>query len=182
MQVSMEGKKILEMVSAIKKDKEEKEAAKNRVKQEAQKRVSMFHQCKDGCVCNKTPCQARGLQECTNCHNVLRSVCSRTKCKGEDGSKPTMIKLAVPSGSRCKRLKFEVCADSESDGDSLPSEEESEDDAEEEGEDEQQGEVISTGECVRVVSGAFLGYYAMVVGESYGEELEIQYFEKKEKW
>ena len=75
-----------------------------------------------------------------------------------------------------------MCADSESDGDSLSSEEESEDDAEEEGEDEQQGEVISTGECVRVVSGAFLGYYAMVVGESYGEELEIQYFEKKEKW
>ena len=75
-----------------------------------------------------------------------------------------------------------MCADSESDGDLLPSEEESEDDAEEEGEDEQQGEIISTGECVWVVSGAFLGYYAMVVGESYGEELEIQYFEKKEKW
>ena len=44
---------------------------------------------------------------------------------------------------------------------------------------EQQGEMISTGECVRVVSGAFLGYYAMVVGESYGEELEIQYFKRR---
>ena len=170
------------MVSEIKKKKEEKEAAKDRAKQEAQKRVSMFHQCKHGCVCNQTPCQARGLQECINCHKVLRSVCSRTKCKGEDGSKPTMIKLAVPSGSRSKRLKFEESSDSESDDDLLSSEEESEEDAEEGGENEQQGEVITTGECDRIVSRAFLGYYAMVVGESYGEELEIQYFEKKEKW
>ena len=94
-----------------------------------------------------------------------------------------MIKVAVPSGSRSKRLKFEEeCADSESDDDLLSSDEESDNGAEEEGGDEQQGERISTGESVRVVSGAFLGYFAMVVGESYGEELEIQYFEKKEKW
>ena len=63
----------------------------------------------------------------------------------------------------------------------LSSEEESEEDGEE-GEEEEQGEVIATGDYVKIVSGAFLGYYAIVTGESYGEELEIQYFEKKEKW
>ena len=78
----MEGKKILERVSEIKKEKEEKAAAKERAKQEIQNRVSMFHQCKNGCTCNNTPCQAKGLQECSRCHNILLSVCSRTKCKG----------------------------------------------------------------------------------------------------
>ena len=42
MQGSMEEKKILKMVSAIKKDKEEKEEAKNRAKQEAQKGSPCF--------------------------------------------------------------------------------------------------------------------------------------------
>ena len=29
---------------------------------------------------------------------------------------------------------------------------------------------------------AFLSYYAIVIRDSNGEELEIQYFEKKEEW
>ena len=184
-QGSMEGKKILERVSEIKKEKEKKEAAKEKAKQETQNRISMFHQCKNGCICNNTPCQAKGLQECSRCHNILRSVCSRTKCKGEDGSKPLMIKQAVPNGTKSRRLKFDNSDDndessSEEDNLMLSSEEESEEDGEER--EEEQGEVIATGDYVKIVSGAYLGYYAIVTGESYGEELEIQYFEKKEKW
>ena len=50
---SMEGKKILERVSEIKREKEKKEAAKKREKQETQNRVSMFHQFKKGCSATK---------------------------------------------------------------------------------------------------------------------------------
>ena len=52
----------------------------------------------------------------------------------------------------------------------------------EEGDGKEQGEVIATGDYVKIVLGVFVDYYAIVTAESYGEELEIQYFEKKEKW
>ena len=37
-------------------------------------------------------------------------------------------------------------------------------------------------EYVKVTGGSFKGYYAVVTESSYGDELEINYFEKKEKW
>ena len=38
------------------------------------------------------------------------------------------------------------------------------------------------GDYVKVIVGSFKGYYAVVTGSSYGDELEMNYFEKKEKW
>ena len=42
---------------------------------------------------------------------------------------------------------------------------------------------LKTGEYVKIVKGSFAGLYATLLGESYGNEVEIQYFEKKfGKW
>ena len=39
------------------------------------------------------------------------------------------------------------------------------------------------GDSVKIVTGLFQGYYATILGRSYGDELEIQYFEEKYgKW
>ena len=40
-------------------------------------------------------------------------------------------------------------------------------------------EAIKVEDYVKIVKGSFLGYYACVIGDSYGDEIEIQYFEKK---
>ena len=37
---------------------------------------------------------------------------------------------------------------------------------------------LKIGDYVMVKKGRFVGYYASVIGESYGDELEIQYFER----
>ena len=41
---------------------------------------------------------------------------------------------------------------------------------------------MKVGDCVTVTSVTFKGYYALVTGNSYGGEAEIQYFEKQSKW
>ena len=37
---------------------------------------------------------------------------------------------------------------------------------------------LKIGDYVIVKKGRFIGYYVSVIGESYGDELEIQYFER----
>ena len=38
---------------------------------------------------------------------------------------------------------------------------------------------IVVGDCVKIISGLFQGYYAVVLGWNYGDENEIQYFTEK---
>ena len=48
---------------------------------------------------------------------------------------------------------------------------------------EETGEAIRFGNCVQIVIEPFKEDYAIVLGESYGDEYEIQYFEKNfENW
>ena len=39
---------------------------------------------------------------------------------------------------------------------------------------------MQTGDFVKVVKGNFGGYYAVITEESYGDEIEINYFEKRQ--
>ena len=41
---------------------------------------------------------------------------------------------------------------------------------------------LTPGDYVVVVKGMSKGYYATVLGNGYGDEVEINYFQKKEKW
>ena len=87
---SMNAKNVLELVKSIKDKKEQqcKEKEESKSKKESEKET--FYQCKKQYVCNKCVCQASKLLECPSCHNVQRSVCSKSACK-VDGKKPTMI-------------------------------------------------------------------------------------------
>ena len=39
--------------------------------------------------------------------------------------------------------------------------------------------LIVTGDCVRVRKEPYVGFFAVVLCQNYGDELELQYFEKK---
>ena len=39
---------------------------------------------------------------------------------------------------------------------------------------------MQTGDFVKVVKGNFRGYYAVITEESYGDKIEINYFEKRQ--
>ena len=120
------------------------------------------------------------------CHNILRSVCSKASCRGEDGTKPEMVIPFCDKPTRGLKRKLEAeyeteesdaemddITDDEIDGDS------DEDSATDELTDDQ---TFKTGDYVKIVKGDYEGWFATVLGESYGGNIEIQYFEKKDKW
>ena len=39
---------------------------------------------------------------------------------------------------------------------------------------------MQTGDFVKIVKGNFRGYYAVITEESYGDKIEINYFEKRQ--
>ena len=108
----MEGKKILEAVSLIQMQKDEKEKAKKEMLNKKHNEKEDFYKCREKCVCDKPSgkCRASNLKECPECHNILRSTCNKAKCK-VNGMKPVMIipacelqKLKVPSRNVRRRL------------------------------------------------------------------------------
>ena len=115
---SMEGKYIISKVAEIKEAKEAREKSKEKTKTDQQHRISTFHRCKMQCTCDTQPCQAKGLRECSHCHNILKSVCSRTQCRQEDGSKPPMIKPSCEEANPKpkKKLQFAERSDDSEDG------------------------------------------------------------------
>lgn len=62
---------------------------KGRRKKEKEKE-EQFIRCKEKCVCEESVCIVINLQECSSCHNILRSSCGKSGCK-KDGMKPKMI-------------------------------------------------------------------------------------------
>ena len=103
---SMEGEKILETVSLIKEDKAKKEKANKERKSKLQQQIKTFYKCTEECTCGKNVCAANKLRECSCCHNVLKSTCSKASCRGKTGLKPNMIKPFCEIGpKRC--LHFE---------------------------------------------------------------------------
>ena len=90
---SMEGKKVLELTEQIKKQKADKDQARTLAQDKKRAELEAFFKCKDQCVCLKPSgkCNATKLKECTVCHNILHSVCSKASCKGEDSKEPDMV-------------------------------------------------------------------------------------------
>ena len=87
---SMKGKRVTRAcrINKVKKtkiinDKEERQNEKDKIKED------LFH-CKESCVCTGPVCATANLQECSSCHNILRSNCGKSGCK-KDRVKPMMI-------------------------------------------------------------------------------------------
>ena len=72
-----------------------------------------------------------------------------------------MIKQAISNGTKSRRLKFDDSNDNDESVDNFMSSSEEEED------EEEQGDVIVTRNSVKIVLEAFLGYYAIVIGESH---------------
>lgn len=189
-QGSMEGKKILEKVSEIKEAKAKKEQLKKDKKSNQQQQIEAFFKCKDQCTCGKNICAASKLRECPCCHNVLKSICSKLSCRDESGSKPIMIKPICDNGSK-KSLHFE--SDDENDigiednltdvdDDDMSGSEKVVDNADHDSSSDEQQVGLKRGDCVKVVKGNYLGYFALVTGDGYGGETELNYFEHRSKW
>lgn len=83
---SLEAKDVLSMVESIKCDKEVKQKAKQ--ERTAQKQIAKeaFYRCKEKCVCGESKCLSASLKECPQCHDILKSVCSKSACR-KDGKK-----------------------------------------------------------------------------------------------
>ena len=98
---SMKAKNVIEVVKEIK-DKKEKAAVQ---KQEAAEKKEVtrqtFLQFKIECVCKSKKCAAVGLKQCPTCFQVMKSVCSKVKCR-VDGVKPKMI---LPAALKAKQLR-----------------------------------------------------------------------------
>jgi len=80
---SMEGKDVLKVVESLKKKKVEKTLAKSAKDDKKREEREIFYKCKEQCSCSKSKCEAAGLRECPNCHNVLHSVCGKAAYKIE---------------------------------------------------------------------------------------------------
>ena len=113
---SMTGKDVLSMVKTIKEKKENDEKEKEAKKQHKQTLKEAFFHCKESCNCSSKTCDAAHLKECPNCHDIMKSVCSKNACK-VDGCKPIMITPAAAS----KQVKRKKPEEYKSDVDSQPS-------------------------------------------------------------
>ena len=139
-------------------------------------------------------CAATKLQECPCCHNVLKSTCSKASCWGETGSKPTLIKPFCDIGPK-KSLQFESDEDGieYDDADDDMSVDDDLSDADkviDEGLTSENGKWNSSydhqddlkqGDHVKLLKGNYIGYFAVVTGDGYGGEIEINYFKGKNK-
>ena len=178
---SMEGKDVINLVKEINDEKQRKLACKEKAMQDKLELKEKFYKCKENCVCDGK-CKALGLKECPGCHNVLRSVCSKIACRGEDGTKPVMI-----TGAGChlsSKVKMKV-VDYQSDetDESFTEDNATEETTPSDDSDSDNNAEIKVGDFVNIIKKPFDGLYAVVVNVSYGDELEIQYCEKRYgKW
>ena len=77
----MTSKKILVTVTELRAKADEKEKKKQDAKDKEQQDLEMFLRCKEVCICNYSPCSASNLKQCPSFLNVMKSVCSKFKCR-----------------------------------------------------------------------------------------------------
>ena len=70
------------------------------------KETEDFYRCKSKCMCKEDRCLATGLKECPSCHSILRSMCSKARCK-VDCQKPKMLLAIAATKKRTSRKLFE---------------------------------------------------------------------------
>ena len=79
-----------------------KVAESNRKLLKKEQRQENFIRCKDICICSQDICLANGLKQCTSCKDIIKSQCSKRKCKVL-GVKPVMLNAS--SNKKGKSIK-----------------------------------------------------------------------------
>ena len=113
---SMEGKNILQVVKSIKDKKAQKAKAQVEKENQKLKERESFYRCKERCICQKPKCEASGLNECSSCHNIIRSNCGKAACR-KNGECPIMINSSAVVTNARKSLTQKFQQSDESDED-----------------------------------------------------------------
>ena len=115
---SLTAQNVIEKACEIKEKKNAAEMKKGEKMASKRQQLENFLRCKDVCVCQEAKCVASGFKQCTSCHAVMKSNCSKMKCKSNDGQKPTMElvdydKKVKGAKKSCKRIDFDSSEDDE---------------------------------------------------------------------
>ena len=116
---SMSGCDILTKLEELEKKKEEKIKQRDAKAQSLVDLRKKFDLCKDICVCTENECPMKDYKQCPVCFAVQKSACSKKACRLEDGSRPQMIRVNLPSKSTkgMKRKRVVDYVDDLSEGD-----------------------------------------------------------------
>ena len=126
-------------------------------------------------------CAADGLRKCSECGSVLKGDCSKQACK--NAGRTSLLPAGYTKNKKIRDVISSSDEDEDENADLTEDEIESEEDAPpiiyNFSEDDPSHKVpVKIGDYVQVIRGTFKGYYASVTAESYGDELEINYFHK----
>ena len=94
---SMEAQDVLSKVASLEGEKQKKICDSEEKEKHKLQEKELFYRCKLQCSCVKE-CLAKSLKECSQCHSILKSVCSKMACR-IDNKKPAMILPASASSS-----------------------------------------------------------------------------------
>ena len=100
---SMKAKNVINVVKEIKEKKEQTAKQKQGNIEKKEETKQTFLRCKLKCVCQNEKCDAIGYKQCPVCLQVMKSVCSKFRCK-IDGMKPTMILPVAMTAKEPRRL------------------------------------------------------------------------------
>ena len=87
----MEGKEILELISASNEQKKILDLRKKERIDSKEKLKEIFLICKDSCSCKTKKCKASGFKQCPKCKDVLKSKCTKRNCRDGCGKGPQMV-------------------------------------------------------------------------------------------
>ena len=143
--------------------------------------------CKEECTCGKNVCAATKLQECPCCH-VLKSTCSKASCQGEIGPKKSLqfesdeddIEYDDADDDMRDADDGMSVDDDLSDADKVIDEGLASENGEQDSSDDHQDD-LKQGDCVKLLKGNYIGYFALVTDYGYGGEIEINCFKGKNK-
>ena len=104
---SMKAKNVINVVKEIKEKKEQTAKQKQETIEKKEETKQRFLLCKLKCVCKNQKCDAVGYKQCPVCLQVMKSVCSKSRCK-VDGMKPSMILPAAITAKEPKKCLFPI--------------------------------------------------------------------------
>ena len=176
-----------ERMEEEKNKKLEKERKKKDTEKAKEENLNAFNRCLEECQCGQIKCAASGFKMCAICKSLLKTQCKKKKCVNY-GKLPNML---TP---KCdiRLIVADVFSDSDSDSSDAASDVASGDENllmqtkmktdEVEIDTVVESVTFNIGDHVVIVKEPYKGYYATIIDKSYGDEWEIEYYEKRFKW
>ena len=98
----MEGQKVLERIEILQQQEASLNASKEEKRVKKIQSTEAFLRCENSCVCAQFDCEAKGLRQCSQCKHVMKSRCTKKKCK-ENG-----VEMKLPFCDRKKQILSDI--------------------------------------------------------------------------